>query len=156
MKRFPLVTSIFLAGSIACAHAQKPEEPDKTPNVPGKIKSFIPQEKVEHFVINRLNLATFRNSLGSRRRSGMRYFAELGIKPTKIEQGRIEFDLNDWYYEITILRRADENSDGIEDLVIRFVDQSKPGTYQTQHEYLVTSFGNDGSLIAIAYEPRKR
>jgi hypothetical protein len=117
--------------------------------------SFIPNQDLEKFIIQRLDLSTFRNSLGPRRESNMRFFSDFGIKATKISNGYIEFDSSDWVYAIEIIRKKDENSDGIEDLVISFFDKSKTGTYDTNTWLLVTRFSEDGNLIALSYEPNQ-
>lgn len=114
---------------------------------------MIPEKNVGQFIVDRLDVTTFRSSLGPRRSSGMRYFSDLGMKPTKVEDKRVEFDSDDWLFQITVLERADKNSDGIEDLVVEIRDQSKKGSYQVASTLLLTRFIESGNLIALAFEP---
>lgn len=82
--------------------------------------SFIPSEELERFIVERLDLTTFRNSLGPARSPGMRHFSHFGLVPTEISDGRIVFETESWFYCLEIIDRRDVNGDGIEDLLIRF------------------------------------
>ena len=115
--------------------------------------SYIPFEGLEQFIVERLDLTTFRNSLGPLRSAGMRHFSDMGLIPTEISEGRIVFETEFWYYCLEVLERRDVNGDGIEDLLIRFTDDSIEGTYLTVYVYLMTCFSEDSDLIAIAYGP---
>ena len=83
----------------------------------------------------------------------MRHFADLGMKPTMVAEGKVEFDSEDWFYAIAVLERADKNGDGIEDIVVQIDDRAKKGTYSTSNKLLLTRFSDSGDLIAIAFEP---
>jgi len=115
--------------------------------------SYIPSEGLEQFIVERLDLTTFRNSLGPARSVGMRHFADFGLTPTEISEGRIVFETESWYYCLEVLDRRDVNKDGIEDLLIRFTDDSVEGTYLTVYVYLMTCLSEDSDLIALAYGP---
>lgn len=117
-----------------------------------KISSYLPSKDVEKFVVEKLDLSTFRNSFGPRREPGKRTFADFGLRPTNTSNGVIEFKDDDWNYTVKILGRQDYNNDGIEDLAIRFTDRSLVGSYRTESQLLLTRYSNDGKLIAIAYE----
>lgn len=117
-----------------------------------KILSHLPSKDIEKFVVEKLDLSTFRNSFGPRREPGMRTFADFGLGPTTASNGIIEFKEDDWNYTVKILGRRDYNNDGIEDLAIRFTDRSLVGSYRTESQLLLTRYSNDGKLIAIAYE----
>lgn len=117
-----------------------------------EILSYLPSKDVEKFVVEQLDLSTFRNSFGPRREPGMRSFADFGLRPKTASNGIIEFKEVDWNYTVTILGRRDYNNDGIEDLAIRFTDRSLVGSYQTESQLLLTRYSNEGKLIAIAYE----
>ncbi len=119
--------------------------------LPGK--SLIPQKNIGQFIVDRLDVTTFRSSLGPRRSPGMRHFSDLGMKPTRVEDKRVEFDSDDWLFHITVLERVDKNSDGIEDLVVEIRDQSKKGSYQVASKLLLTRRIESGDLIALAFEP---
>ena len=118
-----------------------------------EIISYMPSEGIEEFIVDRLDLTTFRNSLGPARGPGMRYFSHMGLTPTEISEGRIVFETESWYYCIELVERGDVNHDGIEDLQICFTDDSIYGTYLTQYIYLLTCFSDESDLIAIAYGP---
>lgn len=70
-----------------------------------------------------------------------------------MSEGRIVFETESWYYCIEVVERRDVNGDGIEDLLIRFTDDSIGGTYLTVYMYLLTCLSEDSDLIAIAYGP---
>jgi|GEM_PF-2946202 len=118
-----------------------------------EIVSYMPSEGIEEFIVDRLDLTTFRNSLGPARSPGMRYFSDMGLRPTEISEGRIVFETESWYYCIELVERGDVNHDGIEDLQICFTDDSLYGTYLTKYIYLLTCLYDDSDLIAIAYGP---
>ena len=115
--------------------------------------SYMPSRELEQFIVERLNLTTFRNSFGPARSPGMRYFSDMGLRPTEMSEGRIVFETESWYYCIEVVERRDVNRDGIEDLLIRFTDDSIGGTYLTVYMYLLTCLSEDSDLIAIAYGP---
>ena len=117
-----------------------------------KVSSYLPSKEIEKFVVEKLDLSTFRNSFGPRREPGMRSFADFGLRPTSVSKDSVEFKEADWTYTVKILGRRDYNNDGIEDLAIRFSDRSLTGSYQSESQLLLTRFSNDSRLIAIAYE----
>jgi hypothetical protein len=69
------------------------------------LESYIPKEDIELFVVQHLDLSTFRNSLGPQRKPGQRIFKDFGIAPTSIKKNEVEIDSEDWRYHIKILRR---------------------------------------------------
>ncbi len=120
---------------------------------PEELVSFIPSDGLELFIVERLDIASFRNSLGPARSPGMRYFRDLGLIPTGISEGRIVFDTGDWFYCVEVVERGDVNNDGIEDILIRFIDDSTQGTYMTEHIYTLTCYSEGSDLIALAFGP---
>lgn len=118
-----------------------------------EIISYLPEENLEQFIADRLDITTFRNSLGPARNYGNRYFIDMGLTPTEISPGMIVFETEDWYYRIEVVGQADANKDGIEDLLITFQDDSKEGTYLTEYLYLLVCLSPESDLIAIAYGP---
>jgi len=120
---------------------------------PAELVSFIPSDGLEQFIVDRLDIASFRNSLGPARSPGMRYFRDLGLVPTEISEGRIVFDTADWFYCVDVVERRDVNQDGIEDILIRFTDDSTFGTYLSHHMYTLTCYSEDSDLVAIAFGP---
>ncbi len=115
--------------------------------------SFMPSEGIEEFIVDRLDLTTFRNSLGPARSPGMRYFSDMGLRPTEISEGKIVFETEHWYYCVELVERGDINHDGIEDLKICFTDEAIYGTYFVKYIYLMTCLSDDSDLIAIAFGP---
>ena len=83
----------------------------------GSIQSFLPKDQIEQFIVDKLDLSTFRNSFGPMREPGMRFFSDFGMKPDKITKNLIVFDKSHWYYSIEVIERGDDNRDGIEDLI---------------------------------------
>lgn len=120
---------------------------------PAELVSFIPSENLEQFIVDRLDIASFRNSLGPARSPGMRYFRDLGLFPTGMSEGRIVFDTGDWFYCVEVVERRDVNHDGIEDILIRFTDDSTFGTYLTHYMYTLTCYSEGSDLVAIAFGP---
>ena len=133
----------FVIGSPAIAYAQ-------TQSVPSF--SYLPARDIEGFIVEKLDLSTFRNSFGPRRQPGMRFFSDFGLRPKTQANGTIAFEEEDWYYKITVLGRGDYNRDGVEDLLICFTDQALRGTYRTEIPLVVTRYSPQGLLIAIAYD----
>ncbi len=115
--------------------------------------SYLPAENLEQFIVDRLDLTTFRNSLGPARSPGMRYFSDMGLSPTEISEDCIVFETENWFYCIEVVEREDVNRDGIEDLLIRFTDDSIGGTYLTVYVYLFVCLTEESDLIAAAYGP---
>ncbi len=115
--------------------------------------SYLPEENLEQFIVDRLNLTTFRNSFGPARSPGMRYFVDMGLSPTEISPGKIVFDTDSWYYCIEVIEQADVNKDGIEDVLITFLSDSRGGSYLTKYLYMLVCLTEESDLIAIAYGP---
>lgn len=141
----PSAVRLFAAALLAVSSVAGAEKP--------ALKSFIPANDVGKFLVDKLDVTTFRSSLGPRRQPGSRHFADLGLKPTKITDSAVELDDAEWFYGITVLERADKNGDGLEDLVIQVVDNAKKGAYRDSQKLLVTRFSETGDLIALAFAP---
>ncbi len=142
------VSGIALLGLLVSCAAALPggDKPMK------RATSYLPAVDIERFIVEKLDLSTFRNSLGPRRGPGMRVFAHFGLRPQTWSNGLIEFKEEGWYYRVRVLGHGDFNRDGIEDVAVCFTDQSLVGTYRTEMPLLLTRFSDDGWLIAIAYE----
>ena len=115
-------------------------------------KSFLPKKDIEQFIVEHLDLSTFRSSFGARRQPGQRTFEDLGETPTSVEPGKIEFKSNDWLYSIRILGRKDYNKDGLEDVAICFTDRALQGSYYSSEPLLLTRYTSAGNLIAVAFQ----
>lgn len=59
---------------------------------------------------------------------------------------------NAWVYALRVLRRADINGDGLEDLEVCFTDRSKGGTYSARQSLLVTRYSASAYAVALNYE----
>ncbi|MBS63626.1 hypothetical protein [Salinisphaera sp.] len=114
--------------------------------------SYIPQEKIDEFIVSTLDLASFRNSLGPRREPGDHTFADLGMEPTSRATDGVVFESNDWRYRIQVLERGDFNQDGIEDLKLCFQDRALDGSYNVQTPLLVSRYDSAGYLVALAFD----
>lgn len=114
--------------------------------------SFFPHKGLGHFLANNFDLASIRSSFGPRRTPATRTFAAFDMAPTKVTDDILEFDEPTWYYGIRVLRRADINSDGIEDLEICFIDKAKEGSYDAQQALLVTRYSASTYAVAISYQ----
>ena len=148
LSTFVLVVCIAVA---AITSAESEAETSKDV----KVVSFIPVANLGDFIVERLDLSTFRNSFGPRREPGQRHFEGFGLMPTLITDEAVEFDTEEWLYAVRIIRRTDENADGLMDLVVSFVDESKIGAYRRSESLLLTRFENNGNLIALAFTPDK-
>lgn len=119
----------------------------------GQTTSFLPRKDVGKFIAAQLDITTFRSSLGPQLTPGVRHFADLDMKPTKTGEKEVEFDMEDWFFAITVLERADKNGDGIEDMLVEIEDRAKEGTYNTTTKVLLSRLSESGRLIAIPFEP---
>ncbi|MDL2357734.1 MAG: hypothetical protein QFF03_20980 [Pseudomonadota bacterium] len=116
------------------------------------VKSYFPVRDLGRFLVANFDVASIRSSLGPRRSPAQRTFASLGELPTKVSEDLVEFDRPDWYYAIRILRRADINNDGIEDLEVCFIDQPRGATYHSQQALLITRYSDSSLAVALKFE----
>ena len=114
--------------------------------------TYIPQEQIDEFIVTTLDLASFRNSLGPRRKPGEHTFADLGMAPTGRSEDGVVFESDDWQYRIRVLERDDFNQDGIEDLKLCFQDRARHGNYNVQTPLLVSRYDSAGYLVALAFD----
>ena len=124
-------------------------EANATPPV---TQTFFPEKDLAQFLVENLDLSTFRNSLGPRRSEARRTFATLGIVPTQVQTDSVVLEDNAWFYSLRILRRTDINRDGFEDLEVCFTDRAKQGTYSTQQALLITRYSASSYAVALKYE----
>lgn len=114
--------------------------------------SFFPNRGLGDFLVKNFDLASIRSSFGPRRTPATRTFAAFDMGPTKATEEILEFEDASWFYGIRILRRADINGDGIEDLEICFIDKAKEGNYDAQQALLVTRYSASAYAVALNYE----
>ncbi len=144
-----LITFVILAAVSVTFNAQS----DGNQRAEGRQDGFIPKADICRLLVDRLDITTFRSSLGPRRTPAARHFADLGMKATTLTADTVEFDSEDWFYGLTVLERGDRNGDGLDDLVVRIEDRAKQGTYATTTELVITRFSKSGNLVAIAFQP---
>lgn len=124
-----------------------------TAKTKAEVVSHLPQSGIGQLIVDRLDITSFRNSLGPRRSPGQRYFADIGLKPISVNDNLVDLSEPDWKHTIRITERRDVNSDGIEDLVLVWVDHSNSGNYIGADTLLVTRYTANGDLIALAFTP---
>jgi len=54
-----------------------------------------------------------------------------------------------WYYKFNILTKGDFNHDGIEDLLVGFIDQAKEGNYFSYSTLIITRNTSSGYLTVV-------
>ena len=116
-------------------------------------RSWLPQRGLGELLATRFDLSTIRSSLGPKRSAAANTFAALGLRASSVSDTGVIFDDAQWHLSMTVLRRGDFNTDGIEDLEVCFVDRAAPAyaTYNAQKALLVTRYAPDGNLVALAY-----
>lgn len=136
---FPLFSTAVLLGFSATAEAE--------------VVSHLPESGLGQLIVDRLDISTFRNSLGPRRSPGQRHFADVGLKPVSVTDTLVDLSEPDWKHTIRIAERRDVNGDGLEDLVLVWADHSSSSSYIGADTLLVTRYAADGDLIALAFTP---
>jgi hypothetical protein len=116
------------------------------------VKSLIPEQGIERFIVERFDIRSIRSSLNPRRGTEQSHFADVGLRAPAISPGRIIFETPDWTYVVEVLKVGDLNNDGLTDIAICFSEQSHAGTYRARSPYLLTRYSNEGPLIAIAFQ----
>jgi hypothetical protein len=71
------------------------------------VKTYFQANELEPFLVQSLDLATFRNSLSPRHHETHQPFAMLAIAPTKILPGRVAFDGDVWCSPLPVIRHAE-------------------------------------------------
>lgn len=117
------------------------------------VVSYFPDRDVGQFLADKFDLASIRSSLGPRRSSAQRTFADLGIKPSTVTKDAVVFlSEGDWYYELRVVGRRDVNGDGVEDLEVCFYDRAlNGGSYDTAEGLLITRYSKNSYALALSY-----
>ncbi len=115
-------------------------------------RSYLPKTELSKYIFEKLDITTFRSSLGPLRTFGQRHIAELGLTATKQAKNLLAIETKDWLYEFEIIRVADVNGDGLVDIEVCFRDKAKMASYNTQEPLLLSQFEKDGPLIAINFQ----
>jgi hypothetical protein len=110
-----------------------------------------PDRQLAKFVFELLDISSFRNSTGPRRKSGQRHFSDIGIRPDKFtDTVASSDDGGQWFYQVRILGKADYNKDGVQDVAICFSDAAtNGGSYRTTNHYVLQLL--DGRAVALAF-----
>lgn len=137
---------LVIACALAPAMAATPQQTSSQQT------SFFPQRDLGKFLAENFDLASIRSSFGPRRTAAQRTFADFDMKPTKAGDDILEFDDERWFYQLRILRRADINGDGIEDLEACFTDRAKGGSYDTRKGLLISRYSDETYAVALNYE----
>lgn len=110
-----------------------------------------PASELAAFLFTHLDLTTFGNSTGPRRRPGQRFFGDLGVVPTRSDGLRAISDAGEWFYSVEILSQRDYNGDGELEVAICFRDQAlNGGTYRTSNAMVVQRYGDRVVPLRIA------
>ncbi len=113
--------------------------------------STWPDRNLAKFVFEHLDLTTFRNSTGPRRRPGDRFFQDLGIHPDQVSDTDAASTQDDWLYSVRILETRDYTGDGTPEVLICFSDKARNGgTYSATNSYVLQYI--DGRAIALALD----
>lgn len=115
-------------------------------------RSYLPKTALAQYIFEKLDITTFRSSLGPQRAIGQRHFAQLGLTATTQAKNLLAIETEDWLYEFEIIRVADVNRDGLTDIEVCFRDKAKMATYNTQEPLLLSQSEKDGPLIAIHFQ----
>ena len=146
LTRPPVIHSLLLIGAVLFSVAVHAADGGVA------VTTYFPANGLGPFLARVLDLATFRNSLGPRRDRTHQTFARLGITPTTILPDAVAFDSDEWFYQLRVIRRADINGDGLEDLELCFTDRAKKGSYSAQQPLLVTRYSASSYAVALKYE----
>ena len=89
--------------------------------------SFYSNELSE-VIINDLNLATFQSSLRPKLTDNVTSFKDLAYEYTESEN-QVTIKRPTWEYNFVLLGKGDYDHDGIEDLLVLFIDSSQASSY---------------------------
>jgi hypothetical protein len=105
------------------------------------------------FIVEKFDLASIDSVVGPRLEPDKHTFATLGLKVKRMTATEIDLEDKLAHIHIHVLLRGDKNSDGLEDVLICFSDETLGGgTYRTSTPYLLTRYSANTPLIAIAME----
>lgn len=90
---------------------------------------------MSHVIINELDLATFRSSF--RRNIGANNtFKSLGYDYDYVGR-KVTINQSNWNYEFILLGKGDYNADGVEQLLVLFVDQANSSSYYASNLFVL-------------------
>ena len=110
-----------------------------------------PDRELAKFVFERLDISSFRNSTGPRRKPGQRHFSDLGVHPNKLTDTTASSDDDgEWLYQIRVLGKSDYNRDGVPEVAICFIESALNGGSYTASGHYVLQLLEDRA-VALAY-----
>jgi hypothetical protein len=110
-----------------------------------------PDKDLAKFVFEHLDLTSFGNSTGPRRRAGQVFLTDLGVHPDKASDTEAAATQGDWLYSVRILRKHDYDGDGTPEVLICFFDMAQNGgSYFKIDSYVLRLIS--GRAIALAYD----
>lgn len=117
------------------------------------LTNHFPEKDLGRFLAEKFDLASIRSSLGPRRSTALRTFADFGMKPSEATERAVVFDVpGHWFYALKVVGRRDVNHDGIEDLEVCFTDRAlNGGSYDTSTGLLITRYASDAYAVALSY-----
>lgn len=118
---------------------------------PPLISHFSPTDPLGQ-LIDDLDLASFRNSLGPRREARLTTFRSFGFVISRPALDQLVLDDDGFVYGLRLLKRADSNRDGFEDLEVCFTEMAKHGTYRAAQAMLITKLAPQASALALKFE----
>jgi len=83
----------------------------------------------ESLIMENLDLKGFNSSLRPRLSNTDNTLKALGMKNNSKDNTEILIETTDWKYQWTLLAQGDFNGDGVEDVMLRFLDQAKKSNY---------------------------
>jgi hypothetical protein len=117
--------------------------------------SAWPERDLAKFVFEHLDLTSFRNSTGPRRRPGQRFYKDLDVHPDQVSETEAASTLGDWLYSVIVLRTYDYSGDGRPEVLVCFSDIARNGgSYFTINSYVLLFV--DGRAVALAYDDGRR
>jgi hypothetical protein len=106
-------------------------------------------ENFSSTVIDELDLSSFGSSLGPRLEDNKQTLSAFEFGNITKTADKVTINDEGWLYEITLLARGDFNNDGIEDLLVRFLDQSGDASYFSLQTLLLEKPSKDAKVTAI-------
>ncbi len=139
MKISILVISLV---SLICVEARASE--------PSMVTHFSKKDALTQ-LIQELDLASFRSSLGPRRDQQHRTLSAFNFTRSERTDTKVTLEDEGFTYRIEVLQRGDLNKDGIEDLEVCFSERAKQGSYHAQQAMLVTKYSAKTPVLALKF-----
>jgi len=118
-------------------------------------RSFFPvDDQLGQTIYTDLDLTTFRSSFGRRvpRTDKDNTLAGFYSNEAIISDRTIKIDSDHWCYKLEVSARADFDGDGVEDLLVSFVDDAKEGTYFVIKPLVLSRTEVDGPIAASSWD----